>query len=63
MRQVRILATGSLALYVNLLIAGQFNASFGGRATAPFALMIALAAMGARLRYGLTGNPAPQPQP
>ncbi len=39
---MRLFTIGSIVLYLNLLINGLFNASFGGRAEAPFMLLLAL---------------------
>jgi O-antigen ligase len=41
-RNAHLLAAGSSAIYVNLLINGLFNATFGGRASAPFMLLLGL---------------------
>ena len=46
---MHLLAIGSIALYLNLLINGMFNASFGGRADAPFMLLVALVVISDRL--------------
>jgi O-antigen ligase len=45
-----MLAIGCSAVYVNLLLNGLFNASFGGHAYAPFMLFLALVLIGERLR-------------
>lgn len=44
------IAAGCLALYVFLLINGFFNSSFGGKASAPFMLMLALVVVSHKLR-------------
>jgi O-antigen ligase len=41
-RNAHLLAVGSSAIYVNLLINGFFNATFGGRASTPFMLLLGL---------------------
>jgi O-antigen ligase len=41
-REVHLLAVGSLALYLNILLNGLTNISFGGRATSMFMLFLAL---------------------
>lgn len=41
-RNAHLLAVGSSAIYVNLLINGLFNATFGGRCGAPFMLLLGL---------------------
>jgi O-antigen ligase len=41
-RNAHLLAVGSSAIYVNLLINGLFNATFGGRASTPFMLLLGL---------------------
>jgi O-antigen ligase len=46
---MHLLAIGSIVLYLNLLINGMFNASFGGRAVAPFMLLLALVVISDRL--------------
>jgi O-antigen ligase len=46
---MHLFAIGSIALYLNLLINGMFNASFGGRAVAPFMLLLALVVISDRL--------------
>ena len=46
---MHLFAIGSIALYLNLLINGMFNASFGGRAEAPFMLLLALVVVSDRL--------------
>jgi len=43
------LAVGSTAVYTNLLINGMFNATFSGRAGAPFMMLLALVIISARL--------------
>jgi len=43
------LAIGSMAVYTNLLINGMFNATFSGRAGAPFMMLLALVIISARL--------------
>jgi O-antigen ligase len=49
-RVAYLLAIGCLAVYVNLLLNGMFNASFGGHAYAPFMLFLALILIGEKLR-------------
>jgi O-antigen ligase len=49
-RNAHLLAVGSSAIYVNLLINGLFNATFGGRASTPFMLMLGLVAVSEVLR-------------
>ena len=46
---MHLIAIGSIVLYLNLLINGLFNASFGGRAVAPFMLLLALVVISDRL--------------
>jgi O-antigen ligase len=41
-RNAYLLAAGSSAIYVNLLVNGLFNATFGGRASTPFMLLLGL---------------------
>jgi O-antigen ligase len=41
-REAHLFAVGSLALYLNILISGLANSSFGGRATTTFMLFLAL---------------------
>ena len=41
-RNAQLLVVGSSAIYVNLLINGLFNATYGGRASAPFMLLLGL---------------------
>jgi O-antigen ligase len=65
---MHLFAIGSIVLYLNLLINGMFNASFGGRAEAPFMLLLALVVISDRLvkipeervpgRVRMTVNPA-----
>jgi len=43
------LAVGCLALYVNLLVGGFFNASFGGRAWSFFMMLLALVMVSEKL--------------
>jgi O-antigen ligase len=45
-----LLAVGSSAIYVNLLINGLFNATFGGRASTPFMLLLGLVVVSEVLR-------------
>ena len=58
-RAAYLLAIGSLAMYVNLVIAGLFNASFGGRAYGSFMLFLALPIIVERLRKTHRTLPAP----
>jgi O-antigen ligase len=48
--QRNLLATGILALYINILINGFSNATFGGRAYAPFMLFMGLVVVSESLR-------------
>ena len=43
------LSVGCAAIYANLLINGMFNATFSGRANAPFMMLLALVVISARL--------------
>jgi hypothetical protein len=43
------LSVGCAALYANLLINGMFNATFSGRANAPFMMLMALVVISDRL--------------
>jgi len=54
-RNAQLLAVGSSAIYVNLLINGLFNATYGGRASAPFMLLLGLLVVSEKLR-GMTGQ-------
>jgi O-antigen ligase len=56
---MHLFAIGCIALYLNLLINGMFNASFGGRAEAPFMLLLALVVISDRL-VKIPGEPAPE---
>ncbi len=47
--RVQRLAIGSMAIYTNLLINGMFNATFSGRAGAPFMMLLAMVVLSARL--------------
>jgi O-antigen ligase len=49
-RNAHLLAVGSSAIYVNLLINGLFNATFGGRASTPFMLLLGLVVVSEALR-------------
>jgi O-antigen ligase len=49
-RNAHLLAVGSSAIYVNLLLNGLFNATFGGRASAPFMLLLGLVVVSEALR-------------
>jgi len=49
-RNAHLLAVGSWAIYLNLLINGLFNATFGGRASAPFMLLLGLVVVSEVLR-------------
>jgi O-antigen ligase len=57
-REAKMLAVGSCAVYVNLLINGFFNATFGGRASPPFMLLLGLVVVSETLRR-MTEHPAP----
>ena len=52
-RNAQLLVVGSSAIYVNLLINGLFNATYGGRASAPFMLLLGLLVVSEKLR-GMT---------
>jgi O-antigen ligase len=49
-RNAYLLAVGSLAIYINLLVNGLVNASFGGRASTPFMLLLGLVVVSEALR-------------
>jgi O-antigen ligase len=49
-RNAHLLAVGSSAIYVNLLLNGLFNATFGGRASTPFMLLLGLVVVSEALR-------------
>jgi O-antigen ligase len=49
-RSSHLLAVGSSAIYINLLVNGLFNASFGGRASTPFMLLLGLVVVSEVLR-------------
>ena len=49
-RNGHLLAVGSWAIYINLLIAGLFNATFGGAARPPFMLLLGLVVVSEKLR-------------
>jgi O-antigen ligase len=49
-RSAHLLAAGSSAIYVNLLVNGFFNATFGGRSGAPFMLLLGLLVVSEVLR-------------
>jgi O-antigen ligase len=49
-RNAHLLAVGSSAIYVNLLVNGFFNATFGGRSGAPFMLLLGLLVVSEVLR-------------
>jgi len=49
-RNAHLVAVGFLAIYVNLLINGLFNATFGGRAGTPFMLLLGLVVVSEALR-------------
>ena len=49
-RNAHLLAVGSLAIYVNLLVNGLFNATFGGRASTPYMLLLGLVVVSEVLR-------------
>ncbi len=57
--QIRYLAVGCLAAFVNLFITGMFNATFGGRADASYMMLIALVVVSGRLQAW--SKPAPSP--
>jgi O-antigen ligase len=48
-KQVRYLAIGCMAAFVNLFINGMFNANFGGRPFAPYMIMIGLVVVSSHL--------------
>jgi O-antigen ligase len=52
-----LMAVGILALYTNILINGSFNASFGGRAYAPFMLLMGLVVVSEALRKRMRPQP------
>jgi hypothetical protein len=54
--EIRYVAVGCLAAFVNLFITGMFNATFGGRPDAPYMVMIALVVVSIRLRQMSTAN-------
>jgi hypothetical protein len=60
--QAQRLAIGSIAIYTNLLINGMFNATFSGRAGAPFMMLLALVIISARLVQEVR-PPMPRPAP
>ena len=41
-REIHLLAVGSLAIYFDVLLTGQFNVSFGGHLNSPFIVFLAL---------------------
>lgn len=47
--ELRYVAIGCLAAFVNLFLNGMFNSTFGGRAFAPYMIMIALVAVSTHL--------------
>jgi O-antigen ligase len=49
-RKAHLLAVGSWAVYVNLLINGFFNATFGGPARSAFMLLLGLLVVSEALR-------------
>jgi hypothetical protein len=55
--QLRYMAVGCLAAFVNLFINGMFNATFGGRPDAPYMMLIALVVVSIRLRQLSTQEP------
>jgi hypothetical protein len=54
---LRYLAVGCLAAFVNLFINGMFNATFGGRPDAPYMMLIGLVVISIRLRQLSTTAP------
>jgi O-antigen ligase len=52
-RNAHLLAVGSSAIYVNLLVNGLFNATFGGRASTPFMLLLGLLVVSEVLRRNI----------
>jgi O-antigen ligase len=48
-QRARQLGIGCAAVYANLLINGMFNATFSGRANAPFMMLLALVMISTRL--------------
>jgi hypothetical protein len=52
-----VMAAGILALYINILINGLFNAIFGGRAYAPFMLLMGLVVVSEALRKRAKAQP------
>lgn len=47
----RGLAAGCAAIYLNILMNGMVNATFGGRADGPFLILLALLVIGERVRF------------
>jgi O-antigen ligase len=56
-----VMAIGILALYTNILITGSFNATFGGRAYAPFMLLMGLVIVSQTLRKMTCPRPRTAP--
>jgi hypothetical protein len=56
-RDSLVMGIGTLALYVCILINGFFNAVFGGRAYAPFMLLMALVVISEALRKRMRAQP------
>jgi hypothetical protein len=48
--ELRYMAVGCLAAFINLFINGMFNATFGGRPDAPYMMLIGLVVVSIRLR-------------
>jgi len=56
--ELRYMAVGCLAAFVNLFINGMFNATFGGRPDAPYMILIGLVVVSIRLRQMSAQEPA-----
>jgi O-antigen ligase len=54
-----VMPIGILTLYTNILINGFFNATFGGRAYAPFMLLMGLVVVSEALRKTMRAQPRP----
>jgi hypothetical protein len=54
--ELRYMAVGCLAAFVNLFINGMFNATFGGRPDAPYMMLIGLVVVSIRLRQLSTSS-------
>jgi hypothetical protein len=56
--ELRFMAVGCLAAFVNLFINGMFNATFGGRPDAPYMMLIGLVVVSIRLRQMSEAEPS-----